>query len=189
MLAYSSISHAGFLLLAVAASSALGARALLFYLIPYSAASLGAFAVLAIRERELGEAATLDNLAGFGWQRPLLGIALWVFMLSFAGFPLTGGFVGKLYLFAAAYESGYLWLVIVAAVATLVSLGYYLAVIRALYMRSSLELDTAAPSGHYPAERLASTAVGVAAFVVIGSFFAVRPLVELARHAAAQLPL
>src|SRR5213078_345080 len=101
MLAYSSISHAGFMLIAVAADSALGARALLYYLVPYSAMSLGAFAVVAVRERELGEAVTLDNLAGFGWERPLHGVAMWAFMLGFAGFPLTGGFVGKFYAFSA----------------------------------------------------------------------------------------
>src|SRR5204863_641331 len=80
ILAYSSISHAGFMLIAIAASNALGGRALLYYLIPYSAMSLGAFAVVAARERELGQPVTLDNLAGLGWERPLLGASMWVFM-------------------------------------------------------------------------------------------------------------
>src|SRR5919197_587723 len=106
MLAYSSISHAGFMLIAVAAANALGARALLYYLVPYSAMSLGAFGVVAARERELGMPVTLENLAGFGWERPFFGIAMTVFMMGFAGFPLTGGFVGKFYLFAAAYRHG-----------------------------------------------------------------------------------
>ena len=95
LLAYSSISHAGFMLIAVAADNQLGGRALLYYLIPYSAISVGAFAVVAARERELGEPVTLENLAGFGWERPLLGAAMVTFMLGFAGFPLTGGFMGK----------------------------------------------------------------------------------------------
>ena len=90
MLAYSSVAHAGFLLMAVAADNELGGRALLFYLIPYCAASIGAFGVVAARERELGEPVTLDNLAGMGWERPLLGVAMWAFMLSFAGLPPTG---------------------------------------------------------------------------------------------------
>ena len=85
MLAYSSISHAGFMLIAVAANNGLGGRALLYYLIPYSAMSVGAFAVVAARERELNRPVTLDNLAGFGWERPLLGISMMVFMLGFAG--------------------------------------------------------------------------------------------------------
>ncbi|HKY12168.1 MAG TPA: NADH-quinone oxidoreductase subunit N, partial [Gaiellaceae bacterium] len=95
MLAYSSVSHAGFMLIAVAANNELGGRALLYYLVPYGAASLGAFGVIAARERELGERVTLDNVAGMGWERPLLGLAMWIFMLAFAGLPLTGGFVGK----------------------------------------------------------------------------------------------
>src|SRR5204862_1080334 len=99
ILAYSSVSHAGFMLIAIAANSALGARALLYYLIPYAATSLGAFAVVAARERELGVPVTYENMAGFGWERPLLGISMWAFMLGFAGFPLTGGFVGKFYVF------------------------------------------------------------------------------------------
>ena len=95
MLAYSSISQAGFMLIAIAAGNALGAQALLYYLIPYAAMSIGAFAVVAARERELGEPVTLDNLAGFGWERPFLGVAMWMFMLGFAGLPLTGGFIGE----------------------------------------------------------------------------------------------
>src|SRR5207253_8323869 len=85
ILAYSSISHAGFMLIPIAANNALGGRALLYYLIPYSAMSVGAFAVVAARERELRAPVTLDNLAGFGWERPLLGVAMCTFMFGFAG--------------------------------------------------------------------------------------------------------
>ena len=187
MLAYSSISHAGFLLLAVTAASSLGTRALLFYLIPYGAASVGAFALIALHERELGEPATLDNLAGFGWRRPLSGIALWIFMLSFAGFPLTGGFVGKVYVFAAAYQAGWTWLLVVGAIATLVSLGYYLAVVRAIYMRPAAEEEAAAKEGPPLLDRMLSSAVCLAVVVTVGSFFAAQPLIDLARHAASQL--
>ena len=87
LLAYSSISHAGFLLMPVAAGTELGGRALLYYLIPYAAMSLGAFAVVAIRERELGAPVTLQNMAGFGWERPFLGASMALFMFGFIGFP------------------------------------------------------------------------------------------------------
>jgi NADH-quinone oxidoreductase subunit N len=189
MLAYSSISHAGFLLLAVTAASSLGTRALLYYLIPYGAASVGVFALAALHERELGEPATLDNLAGFGWRRPLHGIALWIFMLSFAGFPLTGGFVGKVYVFAAAYEAGWTWLIVVGVAATLVSLGYYLAVVRAIYMRPGPDEKKEADSELPMLDRLLSTAVFAATVVTVGSFFAAQPLIDLVKHAASQLPL
>ncbi len=189
MLAYSSISHAGFMLIAIAAANGLGGRALLYYLIPYSAMSLGAFGVVAARERELGQPVTLDNLAGFGWERPLLGAAMWVFMLGFAGFPLTGGFVGKFYVFSAAYRHGWIWLVIVGLAATAVSLYYYLGVIRALYMRPSAELQLAPSGGSPPRELLLQGSVAACLVVTVGSFFAVQPLIDLARDAADALPL
>jgi NADH-quinone oxidoreductase subunit N len=189
LLAYSSISHAGFMLIAISAANALGTRALLYYLIPYSAISVGAFAVVAARERELGEPVTLDNLAGFGWERPLLGVAMSTFMLGFAGFPLTGGFMGKFLVFSSASEAGWNWLVIVGVLATLVSLYYYLAVIRAMYMRPAAELGLAPVGGSPPREIMLSSAAFLAMVVNVGSFFAVQPLVDFARSAAEVLPL
>ena len=188
LLAYSSISHAGFMLIPVAAASELGGRALMFYLVPYAAMSIGAFAVVAARERELGRPVDLDNLSGMGWERPFLGLAMWVFMLGFAGFPLTGGFLGKFYAFSAAYERGWTWLVIVGAAATLVSLYYYLGVVRALYMRSPLELRVAPAGGSPPRETLLQTAVLLSVAVTVGSFFAAEPLIDLARGAAEAIP-
>jgi NADH-quinone oxidoreductase subunit N len=186
MLAYSSVSHAGFMLIAVAAATELGGRALLYYLVPYSAMSLGSFAVVAARERELGRDVTLDDLAGYGWERPLLGVAMWAFMLGFAGLPLTGGFIAKLYVFAAAYDAGLLWLVIAGVAATAVSLYYYLAVVRALFMRGELRIVPV--GGSPPRETLLQTAVAVCLAVTIASFFAVQPLIDLAQRAADQLP-
>jgi NADH-quinone oxidoreductase subunit N len=187
MLAYSSVSHAGFMLIAVAADSELGARALLYYLVPYGAASLGAFGVIAARERELGERVTLDNVAGMGWERPMLGAAMWVFMLAFAGLPLTGGFVGKFYVFAAAYDAGKWWLVIAGVIATAISLYYYLAVIRALYMRMP-DVQLAPAGGSPPREEVLQASVFACMAITIGTFFAVEPLIDLAEKAAAQLP-
>jgi NADH-quinone oxidoreductase subunit N len=188
MLAYSSISHAGFMLIAVAASNELGGRALLYYLVPYAAMSIGAFAVVAARERELRETVTLDAMSGFGWERPFLGVAMFAFMLGFAGFPLTGGFFGKLYVFAAAYDAGWSWLMIVGIAATVLSLYYYLAVIRAMYMRPSAELQFLPAGGSPPPERMLSAAVLGALVVTVGSFFAVQPIIDYARDAAATLP-
>jgi NADH-quinone oxidoreductase subunit N len=188
MLAYSSISHAGFLLIALSAASPLGGRAMLYYLIPYSAMAFGSFAILGARERELNAAVTLDNLAGFGWERPFLGVSMWFFLFGFAGLPLTGGFTGKFYLFAAAYQHGWAWLVVVGVLATLVSLWYYLAIVRSMYMRSADELRVAVAGGSPPREPLLHTAVGICMIVSIGSLFAVGPVIDLARHAANALP-
>jgi NADH-quinone oxidoreductase subunit N len=188
MLAYSSISHAGFMLIAIAANSALGGRALLYYLIPYAAMSLGSFAVVAARERELGVPVTFENLAGFGWERPLLGISMWAFMFGFAGFPLTGGFVGKFYVFSAAYERGWTWLVIVGVLATLVSLYYYLGVVRAMFMRRTEDLQLAPIGGSPPSDTVLQGAVVACLAVTVGSFFAVQPLIDLAKHAVSAIP-
>jgi NADH-quinone oxidoreductase subunit N len=191
MLAYSSVSHAGFLLIAVAANSDDGATSLLYYLIPYAAATVGAFAIVAARERELGRPVSLASLGGLGWERPFLGVGMWVFMLSLAGFPLTGGFLGKLFVFSAIYEAGWWWLVVIGVLATALSLAYYLNIVRALYMRSG-EVPSGtvvAAGGSPPRDLLLDAAVAAGIVVTIGSFFFVQPLVDLARDAAASLPL
>ena len=189
ILAYSSVSHAGFMLIAVAAANPLGARALLYYLIPYAAMSLGAFGVVAARERELQRPVTLQNLAGFGWERPFLGVAMWAFMLGMLGFPLTGGFIGKFYVFAAAYDHGFWWLIVVGVVATMISAYYYLGIVRAMYFRDAAELQLAPAGGSPPFDPMLTAGVAIALVVTVGSFFAVQPLIDVARSAAAALPL
>jgi NADH-quinone oxidoreductase subunit N len=189
ILAYSSVSHAGFMLIGIASANALGARALMYYLIPYAAMSLGSFAIVAARERELGVPVTLHNLAGLGWERPFLGISMWVFMLGMLGFPLTGGFFGKFYVFAAAYEHGFWWLIVAGVIATMISAYYYLGIVRAMYFRDAAELQLAPAGGSPPRELLLSAGVFVCLAVTVGSFFAVQPLIDVARSAADALPL
>jgi NADH-quinone oxidoreductase subunit N len=189
LLAYSSISQAGFLLIAVAADNAAGGEAILYFMIPYGAATVGAFAVVAARERELGREVTIDALAGLGWERPLHGVAMWVFMLSFAGFPLTGGFLGKFTVFSAVYESGWWWLVVVGVVFTAVSIAYYLGIVRALYMRPG-QVTGATPvavGGSPPVDPALDAALLAAIAVVVGSFFFVQPLFDLIEKAVAQV--
>ena len=188
ILAYSSISHAGFMLMAISANSELGGQALLYYLVPYSAMSLGAFAVVAARERELRAPVTLESLSGLGWERPYHGVALWVFMLGMAGFPLTGGMFGKLFVFSAAYDAGDWWLVLVGVAATAVSLAYYLNVVRWLYMRPGPELRLAPAGGSPPRDSALGIAIGAAVAVTVGSFFVVEPILDAASDAAASLP-
>ncbi len=191
MLAYSSVSHAGFLLIAVAANSEEGATALLYYFVPYAAATVGAFAVVAAREREQRRPVTLGSLEGLGWERPFLGVGMWVFVLSMAGFPLTGGFLGKLFVFSAIYEAGWWWLVVIGVLATALSLAYYLSIVRALFMRQGdepLPTGVVAAGGSPPRDLLLDATVAAAMVVTIGSFFFVQPLVDVARDAAASLP-
>jgi NADH-quinone oxidoreductase subunit N len=189
MLAYSAVAQAGFILIGLAPGSPLGAQSVLFYLIPYGAAAFGSFAIVGARERELGAPVTLDTIAGFGWERPFLGVAMWCFLFGFAGLPLGGGFIGKFLVFSASYDHGWAWLVVVGVLATLVSLWYYLAVVRAMYMRSGDELRVAAVAGGAPArEPLLHAAVAICLVVSVGSLFAAEPLLDLAKHAAHALP-
>src|SRR5262249_42152880 len=184
LLAYSSISQAGFMLIGVSANTRLGAQSLLVFLIPYSAMSVGAFAVIAARERELRVPVTLENLGGFGWERPLLGVSLSLFMLGFAGMPLTGGLIGKLYVFSAAYSRGWSWLMVVGIAFTVVSVYYYLRVIRSLWMRPATALQPALSGGSPPPERLLQLGVVICGAMTLVTFFVPEPFVELARHAA-----
>jgi NADH-quinone oxidoreductase subunit N len=188
LLAYSSISHAGFALMAITADSELGVKALVFYLVPYAAATLGAFAVIAARERELDRPVSLAALEGLGWERPFHGVAMWVFMLSFAGFPLTGGFLGKFFVFSAVYNAGWWWLAVIGLVATAVSLAYYLSVIRAMYMRPSQVTGTVVAAGGATRRDLGlDAAIAVVLVVTVGTFFLAGPLADLARDSATTL--
>ena len=188
LLAYSSISHAGFALMAIAADSDLGTQALLYYLVPYAAGTLGALAVVAARERELGRPVSLGAMEGLGWERPFHGAAMWIFMLGFAGFPLTGGFIGKLYVFLAIDKAGWWWLVVIGVIATAVSLAYYLWVIRAMYMRPSQVTGTVvAVGGSGRRDAGLDAAVLVAMVVTVGSFFFAQPIIDVVRDAAASL--
>jgi NADH:ubiquinone oxidoreductase subunit 2 (subunit N) len=149
--------------------------------------AFGSFAIVGARERELGGPVTLESMAGFGWERPFLGVAMWFFLFGFAGLPLTGGFTGKFYVLAAAYQHGWAWLTVVGVLATLVSLWYYLAIVRAMYMRDDVRV-VAVAGGSPPREPLLHGAVALCLVVAVGSLFAVQPLIDLAKHATNALP-
>ena len=183
MLAYSTVAHSGFLLTAVAADSALGGRALLYYLTIYAAMNVGAFAIVAIREREIGRPVEVADFAGWGYRRPMLSIAMVVFMLSLAGFPPTGGFLGKLYIWSAAVANGQTYLAIAGAIATAVGLVYYLRVPFALFDRDAA-VPAVRPAGGLRADAGVSVA---AALVVLGLGIIPSPLIDLARTASASL--
>jgi NADH-quinone oxidoreductase subunit N len=188
LLAYSSISHAGFLLIPVAVGTSLGGRALLFYLISYAAMNVGAFAVVAARERELARPVTFDGLAGLGWERPGLGIAMSLFMFGFIGLPPAGLFLGKFYAFSAAVQRGWTWLAIVGVIATVISIYYYAGVIGAMYFRRSIEARLAPAGGSPPRDWPLSATVVAAVVVTVGSFVAAGPLLDIARDAVSSLP-
>ena len=136
MLAYSSVAHAGYLLVAVTSGSTLGAAAFVFYLVAYTLTTLAAFALLAAKGRHGEQDVLIDDLAGLSQRRPALAFALAVSMLSLLGFPGTAGFIGKWYILIAAADAGQGLLATLLVVATVISAGYYLPVIMAIYMKA-----------------------------------------------------
>ncbi|MCX8072991.1 MAG: NADH-quinone oxidoreductase subunit N [Candidatus Binatia bacterium] len=148
LLAYSSIAHAGYLLVGLVAGGKSGAAAVLFYLTVYTLMTLGAFAVVIALGRRGQPNEDLDHWAGVALRRPFLGFAMTVFMLSLAGVPPLAGFMGKFYLFSAALEAGYVWLTVIAVVNSLVSVYYYVGVLVKMYMAegvTEVEAPTARP--------------------------------------------
>lgn len=140
MLAYSSVSHAGYAMigmLAAAKGESSAGSALLFYLAAYTFTTLGAFGVLAYVERREGggESERFGAYAGMGFKHPALGAAMTLFMVALAGLPPTGGFFGKLYVFSAAINANELVLTLVGVAGSVISVYYYLRVIVAFYMR------------------------------------------------------
>jgi NADH-quinone oxidoreductase subunit N len=137
MLAYSGVAQAGYLLAGVIVGSQLGAKATVFYLVVYLAMNLAAFAVIVARERATDWGDDLGAFAGLGHTQPLLAWPLTIAMLALAGFPATAGFIGKIYLVDALVTGDYAWLAIVLVIGSMISLGYYLRVVAAMWMRDA----------------------------------------------------
>ncbi len=137
MLAYSSIAHAGYVLVGLASGTAAGYSGALFYLMVYTIMNIGAFGVIALLEwdNKEGSEQSLDSLAGMGYKKPLLGWTMAVFMFSLAGFPPLGGFLGKWAVFAPAVDAGLVWLAIIGVLTSAVSAYYYLRVLVVFFMK------------------------------------------------------
>ncbi|MCW3015292.1 MAG: proton-translocating NADH-quinone oxidoreductase, chain [Solirubrobacterales bacterium] len=133
MLAYSSVAQAGYMLAGVVVSTQLGVRATVFYLGAYLVMNLAAFGVIIARERETGLGDDISAVSGIGATRPLLAWPLTVAMLALAGVPATAGFIGKFQLIRATVDGNYTWLGIVIVIGSMISLGYYLKVVAAIW--------------------------------------------------------
>jgi NADH-quinone oxidoreductase subunit N len=171
MLAYSSIAHAGYMLIGilatVVASTAMAAGSVLFYLVVYSAANLGGFAVAAWLFRDKGTD-EIEDLDGFGKQYPILAVCLLLLMLSLIGMPGLAGFFGKLFMFSEALNQGddrhrltFLWLVGLGLMNSVVSAFYYVRVLRAMFLRPTRGTPLKPPSGTIRFALLGSTVVCV----------------------------
>lgn len=178
MLAYSSIAHAGYILIAVAASagSSDGVSSALFYMFAYLFTNLGAFAIVIARERKYGEGVMLDDFKGLAKRNPLMALAMAYFMLSFTGIPPTGGFSGKFFVFRSAIEANLVWLAVIGVITSVVSGYYYLRVVYLMYMFDG--------ENELLKRRALQTAVAVAVFATILLGFLPGPWFEITRDAA-----
>jgi NADH-quinone oxidoreductase subunit N len=167
LLAYSSIAHAGYLLAGLWPGSQTGASATMLYLVGYVLTTLATFGILAVLGRGGERDVTLDSIAGLAKQRPWLAFALTVCMFSLFGFPGTLGFIGKWAILNAVVAEHHRFLAVVLVLTTLVSAGFYLPVVRAMYMKSPESDDAHAAAGLAPSARLA-VALSIVAVLLFG---------------------
>jgi NADH-quinone oxidoreductase subunit N len=171
MLAYSSIAHAGYLMLGLVAGTPAAHAGMLFYLVVYLAMNLGAFGLLTAWG-VVGDKDGFEDLRGLGWRSPLLGLFACLFMLSLAGIPPLGGFYGKYLIFKELVGTGHVGLAIFGVLASLVSVGYYLRLLVALYLQApTAQQEREAAERPVVRPHLARAALWICAFIVVASGF------------------
>lgn len=176
LLAYSSIAHAGYMLMGVVVLSNDGLAAVMLYFVVYLFMNLGAFYIVMLIANQTGSE-DIEDYKGLGPRAPFITVALSVFLISLTGLPPTAGFVGKLYLFAALLNHGWLWLALVGALNSVISLYYYVRIFRNLYLRSSDQEQTAPLT--FTILQKATVLVLLVPTLLLGLYFG--PLVQLAQ--------
>lgn len=144
MLAYSSIAHAGYILLGILAASESGLWAAMFYVFAYTFFTLGAFGTVILLERREYAGESMSDYAGLAQRAPVLAAVMLVFLLALTGIPPTGGFFGKVYLFAAVVEAGWMWVAVIGVLTSAISLYYYMGIVVQMYLKDS-EANTPVP--------------------------------------------
>ncbi|SFS14415.1 NADH dehydrogenase subunit N [Granulicella pectinivorans] len=187
MLAYSSIAHAGYLLVAFTAFPREGIAAACFYTAAYAAMNVGAFAVITQVAGYNEQARSIDDFTGLALKRPLLAGTLSFFLLSLIGIPFTGGFFGKFYVFSAAAHAGHYWLMVIGLLNSGVACYYYLRLLVALYTRPTT--DTARILTHKHVSFAAEAGLTIAVLATLGLGIFPTPILALAQRAGlAQIP-
>lgn len=139
VLAYSSIAHAGYALVGFTAGNGTGIAGILFYMLSYSFMNIGAFAIIILVAKKGETNGNVSDFAGLGFKRPILAVAMTLFLFSLAGVPPAAGFVGKFYLFAGAVQKGYIWLAVIGVLNSAASAYYYLRIMVYMYMKEPTE--------------------------------------------------
>ncbi|WP_067893661.1 NADH-quinone oxidoreductase subunit NuoN [Nocardia vaccinii] len=179
MLAYSSVAHAGFILVALVAANSEGVSSALFYLIAYGLSTTGAFAVVTLVRDQVGDEATaMSAWAGLGRRSPWLASIFALFLLSFAGIPLTSGFVSKFAVFQAAASGGYAWLVIVGVVCSAIAAYFYIRVIVLMFFT-----DPPEDAPQIVAPPITSTVVALTAAATLVLGILPQPVLDIAYRA------
>lgn len=173
MLAYSSIAHAGYLMVGIVAGSQAGFSGVVYYLFAYTVMNLGAFGVIAYFERQEGlDYTRVENFAGLGTRSPMMAVLLSLFLFSLAGIPPFVGFLGKYYVFAAAVESGLITLAIIGVLASATSVYYYLRVMVFMYFREAhVTPELRAPGWTY--------SVGLSVLALLTLYYGIEPLLPV----------
>ena len=183
MLAYSSIAHAGYVLIGVVAATERGITATMVYLWVYLFMQLGAFAIVTMLRRKDVVGDELKDFSGLYLRQPFAAVAMLVFLMSLGGIPPTAGFMGKFWIFSAAIESGFVWLAVIGVVNSAISLYYYIRVVVFMWMKEEVTES--------PIPVLPSMAVALGIAIAGSLFFGVfpQPLFDQAQTAAEALGL
>ncbi|MBI5885393.1 MAG: NADH-quinone oxidoreductase subunit N [Deltaproteobacteria bacterium] len=150
MLAYSSIAHAGIILIGVVVMNGFASAGVMFYMFVYAFMNMGAFTVVALMARNDGTGKSISDYKGLAGRRPVLAFVMALFLLSLAGIPPTGGFTAKFFILASAIEARYYWLAAIGVISTVISLFFYAKVIFYMYMKEPDALDDMAPVTQAP---------------------------------------
>ncbi|SNB47601.1 NADH-quinone oxidoreductase subunit N [Geobacter sp. DSM 9736] len=139
VLAYSSIAHAGYVLVGFVAGNAVGTAGIMFYMLTYAFMNIGAFAIIVLVGKKGEPNNNVSDYTGFGFKHPVLAVCMSIFLFSLAGIPPAAGFVGKFYLFSGAIQAGYIWLAVIGVLNSAASVYYYLRIMVFMYMKEPEE--------------------------------------------------
>lgn len=178
LLAYSSIAHAGYLLMAVTVMSEVGITAILIYIFYYLFMNFGAFLIVMLYEHKLGTE-NMDQYNGIGYRNPLMATLLTILLVSLIGLPPTGGFIGKLYVFTAVIENGMIWLAVIGILNSVISLYYYGKIFRNMWLRG-LDND----KEKFQFSNFANVLAILLTIPVLLFFVYLSPIIEWAKYSA-----
>ncbi len=178
ILAYSAIAHAGYLLMGVVVLNEIGVASILIYFFFYMLMTLGAFFVVLLIANNINSE-ELDDYQGLGYRAPILGITMTLFLISLTGLPPTAGFIGKLYLFSAVINSGYIWLAVIGVLNSVVSLFYYVKIFKYMYLK---DIESDKPDLKYSPASIIILLMLAIPTLLFGLYFT--PIIEWANKSA-----